>query len=125
MFSVDPASIVTFAFNNQTPSLLSGSLYKALFSAPPSCSYISVKLTGALHETVIVRVVASYVIHPDSGNAYAGRICCSSDDIDKLAKANVENISKMAVVTLAYSNLVERLAVRVWLIFFLFLFVLS
>ena len=70
-------------------------------------------------------VVASYVIHPDSGNAYAGRICWSSDDIDKLAKANVENISKMAVVTPAYSTLVERLAVRVWLIFFLFLFVLS
>jgi hypothetical protein len=73
-----------------------------------------------------VRVVASYVIHPDSGNAYAGRICCSSDDIDKLAKANVENISKMAVVILAYSSsFVKHLAVDVWQSFFVLLFIVG
>jgi hypothetical protein len=75
---------------------------------------MSVKLTGELHDTVIVRVVASYVIHPDSGRAYAGRICCSFDGIDKLAMANVEITSIMAVAMLAYSTLVERLAIRVW-----------
>src|SRR6188472_3327425 len=107
--------MVTFAFNNQTPLLLlSGSLYKALFSAPPSCSYMSVKLTGELHDTVIVRVVASYVIHPDSGSAYACRICCSFDGIDKLAKAKVESISIMAIVMPAHSTLVEYLPIRVW-----------
>jgi hypothetical protein len=72
---------------------------------------------------VIVRVVGSYVIHPDSGSAYAGRICCSFDGIDKLGKANVESISTMAVAMPAYSTLVERFAIRVWLIFFLLLFV--
>jgi hypothetical protein len=75
---------------------------------------------------VIMRADESYVIHPDSGNAYAGRICCSSDGIDKLAKANVESINTMAVVILAYSSsFVKHLAVDVWQSFFVLLFIVG
>jgi len=97
IFSVDPARIVTFAFNAQTPSLL-GSLYKALFPAPPSCLYMSVNHTGELHETVIMRVLWLYTIQP-SVFAYAADSTCSSPiGTEKLGNAKVESTNVMVIV---------------------------
>ena len=59
---------------------------------------MSVKLTGELHETVIVRVVGLYTIQPDSAIAYAASICSSFTGIEKLGNAKVESISIMAIV---------------------------
>ena len=97
IFSVDPERIVKFAFNAQTPSLL-GSLYKALFPAPPSCLYMSVNHTGELHETVIMRVLWLYTIQPSAFRMLLIVFAVLLLVLEKLGNAKVESTNVMVIV---------------------------